>query len=161
MRGFQDPMMKRFEDIRIPRCWGWKRTRWKDWKTKGFFQVQKLPALWNSDHAALTLPKICFLENFSEYPPSPPKATDLPYLKRGDKFLENLILSEWKLQPPPKIGGKTSKKIKNIFQTVKNMLFAGFLEASRYMWICGLWRSHIVSVKNKHTALSECPVCTL
>ena len=110
-------------------------------KTKGFFQVQKLPALWNSDHAALTLPKICFLENFSEYPPSPPKATDLPYLKRGDKFLENLILSEWKLQPPPKIGGKHSKKKQKYFPHSKKhavcWLFGSF---SIYvdMWLIAL-----------------------
>ena len=37
-------------------------------KTNGFFRVQKLPAPWNSAHAAPTLPKICFLGNFSESP---------------------------------------------------------------------------------------------
>ena len=61
MREVQDLMMKRFEVIRILRLE-------EDEKTKGFFRVEKLLALWNSDHAALTLPKICFLGNFSEYP---------------------------------------------------------------------------------------------
>ena len=62
------------------------------WKDKRILQVQKLLGLWNSDHAALTLPKICFLGEFLRISsPSSPKATDLPYFRTWeDTFPETL-----------------------------------------------------------------------
>ena len=93
MREVQDLMMKRFKVIRILRLEEAK-------KTKGFFRVEKLLALWNSDHAALTLPKICFLGNFSEYPLSLAKGHRFTIVESWEEtFPENLTFGQitWKL----------------------------------------------------------------
>ena len=158
MRKVQDLMMKRFKVIRILRLEEGK-------KTKGFFRVEKLLALWNSDHAALTLPKICFLGNFSEYPLSLAKghrftivhkrrhipgkwkyeSKEYP-LSHGftivesweETFPEILTFSEWKLPPPPKLGGQSKTVQRGIRvqkRTNSHSFFIVFLEASRILCV--------------------------